>query len=472
MQVFDDWLSDRYARISAKDFYRYIFPEGELQTKGEYTRGKYNALIVAVTNMKKADGHSKIKRYTMTDDLDAVDRATNSNDFCLCSPITYAGKNRTSENARFLYGIAVDVDKVIVRKRDNYPLGLANLMNRHVELMKRIPKPTFIVSSGSGLHLYYILEQPIPLFPDMVEELQAYKRELTRIIWDDTIVDIKHPREVQQEGIFQGFRMPDTVTKTGGRAKAFQTGERVTMEYMNQFVSSFYKAERAAAVKKKGKVTLAYAKEHYQDWYKRRIEEGQKRGTWNTNRAVYDWWKRTMLAGATVGHRYYCCMMLAVYAQKCSHYDAKHNPNPVTWEELEKDCLSMLEPMEQKTEDESNHFTSADILDALEAFNERFTTYPRKAIEFKTAILIPANKRKGQKQAEHLEEARAIRDIRSRRRGEAWNAHGGRKQKKEIVLEWRLVHPDGKKAECVRDTGLSKPTVYKWWDSDDEIREF
>lgn len=33
----------------------------------------------------------------------------------------------------------------------------------------------------------------------------------------------------------------------------------------------------------------------------------------------------------------------------------------------------------------------------------------------------------------------------------------------QIVKEWRESHPDGKKADCIRDTGLSKPTVYKWW---------
>lgn len=35
------------------------------------------------------------------------------------------------------------------------------------------------------------------------------------------------------------------------------------------------------------------------------------------------------------------------------------------------------------------------------------------------------------------------------------------------MLRWRLDHPRGKKADCIRDTGLSKPTVYKWWDYED-----
>ena len=35
--------------------------------------------------------------------------------------------------------------------------------------------------------------------------------------------------------------------------------------------------------------------------------------------------------------------------------------------------------------------------------------------------------------------------------------------KAKVVEEWQKNHPDGKKADCIRDTGLSKPTVYRWW---------
>ena len=28
---------------------------------------------------------------------------------------------------------------------------------------------------------------------------------------------------------------------------------------------------------------------------------------------------------------------------------------------------------------------------------------------------------------------------------------------------YREVFPDGKKADCIRETGLAKHTVYKWW---------
>lgn len=34
---------------------------------------------------------------------------------------------------------------------------------------------------------------------------------------------------------------------------------------------------------------------------------------------------------------------------------------------------------------------------------------------------------------------------------------------KRYSSKWRLEHPEGKKADCIRDTGLDKKTVYKWW---------
>lgn len=463
------WLEIFFDEVEPRDFYRDIFPPGELEKRGEYETGKYTGIIVAITNGRKADGHRKVYRYTMTDDLDAVEAATTSNDFCLCSPLSYAGKNRTAENARMLYAIAVDVDKVKVR--DGRPIGLEALWLKHIEEVGRLPKPTYIVSSGTGLHLYYVLDHPLPLFRSIAAELQDYKRELTRLIWHESIVDIRSVMDIQQEGIYQGFRMPGTITKNGDRARAFLTGEKVSMEYLNGFVSSPYRAKKAAETKPRGKLRLADAAEKYPEWYDRRIIKGEKKGVWAVNRNLYEWWKRKILEGATVGHRYYCLMMLAIYAQKCSYYDEKHNPNPVSREELEADCFKFLDYMESLTVSDDNHFGNDDVLDALEAFDERWTTYPRNAVEYRTAIPIPANKRKRQKQSDHLEEARLIRDVRAKRRGEKWDAHGGRKSKAGIVIQWRRDNPEGRKADCIRATGLDRKTVSKHWEAVEEDTE-
>lgn len=462
MNVLTEWLSDRFQEVDPRDFYRTIFPAGELERRGEYVTGKYTAIIVAVTGRKKRVGgkyKAEVKRYTMTDDLDAVDVACGSDDFCLCSPISYVGKSRTADHARVMYAIAVDVDHIAIERRTGRPAGLSNLWDRHIETVKRLPKPTFIVSSGSGLHLYYVLDRPIALFRDTVFDLQEFKRELTRLIWHDTIVDIKSVHDIQQEGIYQGFRMPGTITKNGGRAVAFRTGERVSIDYLNSFVGDPYKVKHFAY---KSDLRLAEAAEKYPEWYEKRIVRGEKkRGSWALNRAVYDWWLERIKSGATVGHRYYCMMTLAIYARKCSQYDEKHNPNPVTREELERDCFGLVDCFDELTDNEDNHFGSDDVLDALEAYDDRWQTFPRAAVEYRSGIAIPANRRNGRDQLTHLKIARATQSIIDP--DGDWRRLGGRKSKRDQVIEWRLRHPDGSKADCVHDTGISRATVYRHW---------
>lgn len=454
-----EWLAERFPEVTPREFYRCIFPEGELDVKGAMTKGKYTGIVLRIG---EDGGGRKYQRSTLTDDLDAIDEAVNSDDFCVCRPLSYAGKRARAENARMLYAIAVDVDGL--HTGPNYPVGLGNLWNRHIEAVKRIPRPTFIVCSGSGLHLYYVLDKPISLYEDATAiALQEYKRELTRLIWHESIVDIKEDSRVQQGGIYQGFRMPGTITKKGGRVKAFRTGDRVTFEYLESFAHADYRKAREAA-KKCGKTKLAVAFMKWPDWGERRIVRGEKRGTWAVNRRVYDWWKEKILGNATVGHRYYCCMMLAIYAQKCGRYDPKHNPNPVTEEELEHDLNELYEHMESLTETEDNHFGLNDIQDAMEAYQERWITYPRASISYMTGIAIPANKRNGRKQADHLKLMNYVRDEINGNK--EWNKVGnGRKSQFETVQMWRAAHPDGRKIDCIRETGLSKPTVYKHWET-------
>jgi hypothetical protein len=147
-------------------------------------------------------------------------------------------------------------------------------------------------------------------------------------------------------------------------------------------------------------------------------------------------------------------MTLAMYATKCN----------ISYEELKEDAYSFLIEMEQKTINQDNHFTKEDIEDALRAYKESYITFPRKDIERITGLSIPANKRNYQNQKDHLEEIRMIRDLRMKRQGKKWTDNNGRKEKKDIVREWRLKNPLGKKIECEKQTGLSRHTVLKWWE--------
>lgn len=444
--ILTKYLYTYYDEIEPKEFYRAIFPKGELQEKGVYEKGKYNAIVVEVTKEKKKNGKDRILRHTITDDLDKIDEIVERDNFCLMSPISYIGKERKSDNARVLYALTIDLDGVIIKNGDD-PFGLRTLFHQ-IDNIERIPMPTYIVSSGTGLHLYYVFEKPIMLFPNVVKQLQKYKRELTRIIWQGYITNLDD--SVQYESLFQGFRMVGTITKKGERARAFETGKPVTMEYMNQFVDDEFKTDDFVY---KSNLTLVKAKEKYPNWYKNRIEKKQPKGTWICKRDLYEWWKKRMLKEAKTGHRYYCLMMLAVYARKSG----------IEQDELENDAFNLMEVLDALPASEDNPFTEKDVIDALQAYDDRYMTYPINSISYLTDIRIEKNKRNYRKQEVHLKRARLVQSF-DYPDGE-WRNKEGRPSKEQIVKEYRKNNPNAKKSQCIKDTGLSKMTVYKWWDN-------
>ena len=40
-----------------------------------------------------------------------------------------------------------------------------------------LPRPTYIVGSGTGLHLYFVFERPIPLFRSTCKGIRAFKKK-------------------------------------------------------------------------------------------------------------------------------------------------------------------------------------------------------------------------------------------------------------------------------------------------------
>jgi hypothetical protein len=443
MVLYADELRKRFEPVEPMIFYREIFPEGELDEFEAMTKGKYTGIALEIEK-KKNDKGKPIKRYTVTDELDEIDRLMSSKHFCVLAPISYIGKSRKSENARIMYALCVELDNLIAED------GLERLINQWSERVDWIPRPTYTVASGTGLHLYYLFEKGIPLFPNVVKELMKYKRELTEKIWNRHVTT-DTGEKIQQESIFQPFRMVGTLTKQGDRTEAFRTGEPVSIEYMNHFV----KDENRITQIYKSNLTLAEAKKKYPDWYEKRVVRKEPKGHWVCKRDLYDWWKRKIEAEAVVGHRYYCMMILAIYAVKCE----------IPQEELERDCFDLMSLFDSKTDKDTNHFTEKDVISALQSFEDKgVVTYPVNSISYRSGIIIPKNKRNGRKQGLHLKMARSNLAIMNEDIGSSLQGRPkGSGEKKELVEEWRKAHPTGKPKECIAETGLSKNTVYKWW---------
>ena len=141
-------------------------------------------------------------------------------------------------------------------------------------------------------------------------------------------------------------------------------------------------------------------------------------------------------------------MCLAIYAVKSG----------VSYEELEKDALDLVPFMNDLSPE--NPFTEEDVYSALECFDSRYITFPVEDISRLSSIEIQKNKRNGRKQSTHLRIARNTLEILN---DEAEKPLQGRKSKADIVRAWQRKNPEGTKAECIRETKLSKPTVFKHW---------
>ena len=248
--------------------------------------------------------------------------------------------------------------------------------------------------------------------------------------------------------------MVGTITKKGDRVQAFRTGERVSIEYMNSFIPPDYRKRHPETQIEniyKSKLSKAEAKEKYPEWYERRVEKGEPKGHWICDRAVYDWWLSRIREEAVVGHRYYCLMMLSIYAVKCD----------ISQDELEKDCLELMEVFESRTDNESNHFTEKDVLDALQSFEDKgLITYPINSISNRSGLVIEKNKRNGRKQELHLKLARAQKEI-LKEAGEI--KPEGRPPKEKEVVEYLEKHPENQNiSQIARACKVSRNTVYKY----------
>lgn len=431
----NEWMGQFYERVSPREFYRDVFPEGSFERKGCPEDSKSNGVVTVI------DGE-KARNYLVFDDLETIDDIKGT-EFAIMSPVGYSGRNRTAKNARWLYGIGIDLDGV----------GMAQLRDVFHQMKHEfLPQCTYCVNSGHGLHLYYLLEKPVPLYRHLHDRLRDFKYELIAKIWNRYTSTYTERDQVQYQGIFQGFRAVGTQSKLGKRyiVTAFKTGERVTIEYLNTFLMD--KSKALTDFGYKSALELSAAKEKYPEWYERRVVRGEDRGRWHIKRDLYDWWLRKLKGGeASVGHRYWCLSVLAAYGVKCD----------VPEDEVLTDALELLPSLDEISDDEHNRFTKRDVLDAMNMYQESYVTYSRAEVERVSGISVPANKRNGRKQALHLVRARAVQEV-DYPNG-AWRNRDGRPSKQQIVLEWQAAHPDGKKIDCERSTGLSRHTVLKWW---------
>jgi hypothetical protein len=454
--MLSDILS-KYAAVSStpEELYKDLFHIGEhyIQRQGEYRLDgsedfKGNPILYV---NDREDYKGKMKRYILLEDTftEQIQEALNepSN---LLNAVSYYGRKKDKEHADRCFGLIFDIDDVDDVTLNRFLYGCQD--EYHV-----YPAPNFIVisRSGKGLHLYYIFDEPVRLYPKIKVQLKSLKHCMTKWLWNPYT---SNNENVQYQSYDQSFMVAGTkAAMTVWRLRE----ERYALEELFSKAQMDFDKEELWI---ESKYTLEEAKKKFPQWYEKVIVNGDhEKGHWECKMDLYNWWIRRILNpvdGATYGHRYWCIMMLVIYAVKCS----------VSYAEVKKDAYKLIPELNSRKPEQP--FTREDVESALECYDVQFATFPIDDISRLSGISIEKNKRNGRKQATHLKIARFTLETMNEEQQKALQGRPkGSSQQKKLVEEWQKSHPDGKKADCIRDTGLSKPTVYKWWSQSDKAGE-
>lgn len=519
----EDVLRTNFEQVSPMDFYREIFPEGFLQAEGVESDGRgcgifrfkpdkstleqmkdrlkrgRNAVLAmenpALTDIIHTFGLQLEKDDSLDAQLDELDRKFQAGKYrkpfqpiemsvmydqrvhdnllelgeaigkrvAYMAPISYYGKKANAKNARYLHALVIDLDGVGMEQFNRVLVGL--LKGQHY-----MCKPTYAVNSGHGLHLYYVLKEPIPCYHYLRDPLTRLKNSMAFFIWNRETSIFRNHRDDQPW--CQLYRVVGSQTKLGAKysTTAYRVGEKVTLEDINQHLPPDMRINLPLdTYKPKGKSgkSLEYWKNEAPEWYAKHIEG--KQNTKEVTQAKFPWLYESFLEkmrdNAKVGTRYHCASVLFADASLCG----------IPYQKVYDTLVADLDLLNDDAPDDKL-FTIEDINCAARFYNKQFGNWlTLDRIEAMTEIKFERNKRNGRSQADHLKIARFTRDEVYGKK-DTWREGNGRpkgsKNKPKttparcetIVRNYLQEHPDAKKVEVIRETGLSKPTVYKWYD--------
>lgn len=450
--VLTQWLAARYPEVSAVTFCAELFGGGGgLGRAG--AGGGYEAVGVHI--VCDSSGAERVERVAVSEGLEGLSRLLEPDGQSIMSPVTYAGRRPLLDRAHELFAIVFDLDGVLLDDDGDGPCGLVDFVYQAVGGggADLFPMPTYIASSGTGLHLYYLLTEPLRLWPNVCEALASFRHAMTRRIWNRYVTSLH--QEVQYEAVNQGFRMVGSRTKSGDQVvRAFRTGARVSMDELNAFVPAEVRVGRELY---EARHTIEEARRLWPEWdpewrRKAKASPGAAR-PWRVKRDLYDWWVRRVEAGEICeGHRYWALFTAAAYASKCPD---------VTYEELEAWAYGMRPRLDRLTTRKGNGFTTQDVAGALTAYGNPLSYGLRRdKIAELTGVEMPVNKRNGRDLKTHLAVARAIQNVTDPEGN--WRNKEGAPKKRDMVRDYADAHPGESQRAIAKALGISPTTVNKW----------
>lgn len=396
------------------------------------------------------------------------------------APASFFRNCNITKCLKSLYAIVVDFDGD--KKGVSVDL-LKWLLERINENEDDLPSPTFVTNSGKGLHLFWVFEKPVPMFNENKRVMSELYKAIHQKLAD-------YNAKPQKHHFAQAYRVVGSRTKLNKTTTAFRTGEVLPAETLlrdfgiektliwneGKKKEKMEPSESMLKLADNIEKTLGVVCEKRDDWdyVHRYISENKKAfsETFKLNQSKrfrkndgtgwgtplwYATMKDRIIKDTPEGNRYTSLMALTVIGYKCN----------IPFENVKKDIDEIIIKwqMRPKSFEVRFHDEYRDRIDNM--YSEKFKKVRKVQLEewlgFK---MTSSSRRNGRPQKQHLKLARFARDM-NYEDSNGWINKNGAPSKKDIVQQWKSEHPEGKKADCIRDTKLNKRTVYKWWDIKD-----
>lgn len=358
---------------------------------------------------------------------EALDMAPERDDILL-GGTTYFKEYVSKATARDTLCFIIDMDNV-------WSGVLEDALRRGWDTEKsHLPMPTYIVNSGTGLHLYFVLSRPIPHYKKNAELVTKLYRLLAN---QQTTGRMYLAKQVQWFG--QDFRMVGSLNKYGWINQAYRVGDVWDPDAL------------AEQVGLPGVHFISYDEPRKTEYPSRKKKIVRRKGGGYRNyRQFYDATLHGCRERTKEGTRYMSMCAIVTVGYKCG-IDVK---------EIERDLLSLLP---KYNEGARRQIKVEEIAHALRMYNDKALRTPHDRLEDWMGWKYKGCRRNGRTREAHLRRARAVQAL-DYPQGE-WRNKEGRPEKKAVVETWRREHPNGTKTECAKELGVSRSTVYKWWGS-------
>lgn len=358
----------------------------------------------------------------------AIDFSAPRNDTYM-SCCTYYNNWYCKKTAHDIYGFVIDCDSV-------WAGGLLNGLRNDWQAQgidRLYAKPTYIVNSGNGIHLYFVLKEPIPCYFSQAKEIGELYRALalqqTAKAW------IGQKAQVQWFG--QSFRMVGSLTKDGFETIAIKYGPKWDIDDLaklygidKHFLRRGEHEDKEISINARKKRTRV------------------KRSGFYSNQAFYEYSLKTAKDKTKEGHRYMSMCALVVIGYKCN----------VPVEVIEQHLYNLLADYNKDT---TNKIKEREIKSALKMYGLRAMETTRERLEDWLGWEYKPIRRNGRKRADHIRYMNGIRALK-KQMGEEVNE--GRPSAEKIVKKYLEQNPTARKCDVIKGTCLSKPTVYKYYD--------